>query len=227
MTEWLISTYWICLLVGIIYTFASLLLGDVMHFHFPGHTGGFTGGHGGFSHDYGVHGHGGHGVARGSTSGNTQILFGPFSPLVVAFFLTCFGAFGVVMRQVFSSALLNLGFALLLGVILAWLLIVVGNRLLGGLQVSSEVHVQELIGTEAEVTVGIPETGIGQIAYVAMGGRSIAPARSDDQTPIARFTTVQITRVVGNIFFVRPVVDEQLRALDRRLPAETVTPSRE
>ena len=79
---------------------------------------------------------------------------------------------------------------------------------------------QALIGVEAEVTVAIPESTLGEIAYVAMGGRSVAPARSEDQVPIPRFSTVRITRVVGNIFFVRPVVEEQLRALDPQIPGE-------
>ncbi len=195
----------------------------------PVMSGDFTSGGGsGFSHNYGVGGHGGHGEAHGTTSGSGVVIFTPFSPLVIAFFLTCFGAIGVLMQHILSGHLvLGMAAALALALMLAWMLLVLGNKVIGGMQASSEVHVQALIGTEAEVTVAIPETAVGEIAYVAMGGRSVAPARSEDQLPIPRFSTVRITRVVGNIFFVRPVVEEQLRALDTLMPSDNLTHPRE
>ena len=222
MEDWITTAYWFCLLVGILYTVLALLLGGIANF--AGHAAGFHAGSGGFSHNYGVSGHSGHGDSHGSTPGGGQVIFGPFSPLVIAFFLTCFGAFGVLMQLVYHvEIVLGLGVSLAMALVMAWVLIMLGNRLIGGMQSSSEVHVQALIGTEAEVTVAIPETAIGEVAYVAMGGRSVSPARSEDQTPIPRFSTVRITRVVGSIFFVRPVVDEQLRALDTLMPNDSVT----
>ncbi len=222
MEDWITATYWVCMLVGVIYTTLALLLGGIADF--SGHTGSFGAGHGGFSHDYGVGGHGGHGATNASSQQGGPVIFGPFSPLVIAFFLTCFGACGIVMRQVFHLfPALGVLIAVALAIVLAWILIVLGNRLFGSMQVSSEVHLQSLIGTEAEVTVAIPATSIGEIAYVAMGGRTVAPARSEDQTPIARFTTVRISRVVGNFFFVRPAVEEQLRTLDTIQPGSSKT----
>ena len=139
MENWITTAYWICLLVGILYTVLALLLGGIADF--AGHVGGFhAGGGGGFSHNYGVGGHGGHGEAHGSTPGGGQVIFTPFSPLVIAFFLTCFGAFGVLLQLVYHVQLaLGLGVALALALVLAWSLIVLGNRLIGGMQASSEV----------------------------------------------------------------------------------------
>ena len=211
--DWVTATYWICLLVGIIYTVASFILGGIADV--SGHFGDLSGGHGGFSHDYGVNGHGGHGETSGSFNNDGQLIFGPFSPLVISFFLTIFGAAGIVLsRMLLAPVLLSLPAAVAAAVALAWLLIVLGNRLFGNMHVSSEIRQHTLIGTEAEVTVAIPESSIGEIAYVAMGSRNVAPARSEDLAPIPRFATVRIARIVGNIFFVRLVVEEQLRARD-------------
>jgi membrane protein implicated in regulation of membrane protease activity len=137
------------------------------------------------------------------------MLFGPFSPLVIAFFLTCFGAVGIMCTSLGGIFLkLALPASMVSGFILAWLLIMAFNKLLGGLHSSSEIRLASLVGCEAEVTVAVPETGVGEIAFVAMGSRNVGAARSDDQTPIARFTAVRISRVVGSTFFVRPVADE-------------------
>jgi len=217
--DWITPAYWICLLVGIIYTASAFLLGGFAHLHLPGH-GLHVGGHTGFSHNYGVGGHGGHGEAHGSAHNGGPVIFTPLSPLVIAFFLTCFGAVGIVAARVLGSpTYLGLLIAVGAAFALAWLLIVTGNRLLGGMEASSEIRINSLVGTEAEVTVAISETGIGEIAYIAMGSRNVGPARSDEHVLIPRFATVRIARVVGNIFFVRQVVEDKLHTLDEPVPA--------
>jgi len=208
--------YGVCLLVGIIYTVAAFLLGSLGDF--SGGHGDFGGHPGDFSHDYGV-GTGGHGEALGSTATGGEILFGPFSPLVIAFFLTCFGGVGMLVTvagkgSLFASPLVSLPIAAASGFILAWLLAVVFNRLLGGMASSSEVRLSTLVGTDAEVTVTIPPMSVGEIAYIAMGSRYVTPARSEEQIPIPRYATVRITRIVGNTFFVRQGVEDQLRNME-------------
>jgi membrane protein implicated in regulation of membrane protease activity len=213
--------YGICLLVGVIYTVAAFLLGSFADF--GGHDGDMGGPAGEFSHDYGVD-TGGSGSALGSTAVGGEVLFGPFSPLVIAFFLTCFGGVGILVTIAWNlPPLISLPIAAVSGFLLAWLLTLMFNRLLGGMASSSEVRLNTLVGTDAEVTVAIPPIGVGEIAYIAMGSRYVTPARSDEQSPIPRYATVRITRIVGNTFFVRPAVEEQLRDLgDAPQPVESV-----
>lgn len=206
-TGWVLSAYWVCLMVGIAYTVISLLLGGGHGTHLDG------GGHGG---DLGA---GGHDSLQGNID-TGQVLFGPFSPLVIAFFLTCFGATGVLLTPIFKQ-FITLPAATSSGFILAWLLITFFNKFLGAMQSSSEVKLYTLIGYEGEVTVQIPSDGIGEIAYVAMGSRYVAPARSEEHIVIPRFAGVRITRLVGSMFYVRPLVEEQLRHIDTT-PVETV-----
>ena len=213
--------YGICLLVGIIYTIASFLLGSLGDL--GGHSGDVGGGDmgdmggqpGDFSHSYGVE-TGGHGEAQGAAGVGGEVLFGPFSPLVIAFFLTCFGGVGLILTKIPLTAnpYLNMPVAAVSGFLLAWLLVSVFNRVLGGMASSSEVRLNTLVGTEAEVTVAIPPMGIGEISYIAMGSRYVTPARNEEQVPIPRYAVVRITRIVGNSFFVRPAVEEQLRAME-------------
>ncbi len=201
--DWIVSAYWICLIIGVGYTIISFVLGEIGSI---GHVGDAQGG---FSHDYGVHGHGGHGEASGTDSGGSTLLFGPFSPLVIAFFLTAFGAAGLIITRLWPQKpgaepnfYLPLALALVAGFVLAWLLYLFFNRVLGRLQSSSEVRLHTLVGTEAEVTVAIPEVGTGEIAYVAMGSRCLTPAQSEHHLAIPRFATVRVVRIVGNIFHV-------------------------
>jgi hypothetical protein len=76
---------------------------------------------------------------------------------------------------------------------------------IAAVQSSSEVKMLNMVGETAEVTVAIPATGIGEIAYVAMGSRNLSPAQTDGGEEIPRFSNVRITRVSGNIFFVNKI----------------------
>ncbi len=220
--EWVITAYWICLIVGIGYTILSFILGEVggafghvghLHVGHFGHGGGHVGQ---VSHTYGVHGSGQHGQGVGKSIGADQsdsAIFGPFSPLVIAFFLTCFGATGIILTKLGFFGVLAIVCALAAGTVLAWLLLNFFNKVLGNLQSSSEVRLSALVGEEAEVTVAIPEQGFGEIAYVAMGQRITAPARSNEAVLIPRFAAVRITRIVGNNFYVSKRIEDDLHAV--------------
>lgn len=212
--DWVQNAYWLCFIVGVCYTIIAFILGGI-------------GGHGDMTHlgHLGHFDHAGHAGDQGMADDAGQVIFGPFSPLVISFFLTCVGATGIITTGMFHfSIALSLPAALASGFVLAWLLITVFNRLLGGMQSSSEVRLYSLIGSEGEVTVDIPENGIGEIAYVAMGSRYVAPARSDTQARISRFAGVRITRLVGNMLYVSPLVEEQLRNLDSASDEKVAVP---
>ncbi len=188
--------YWICLIIGVAYTIITAALGGISGII------GHAGDSGSVSNSYGADGStGGHGTAS-SADFDGSIIFGPFSPLVIAFFLTSFGGSGLVYVKYIPNSVLSLPAAIVTAIIFAWLLILFFNRVIAAVQSSSEVRILNMVGETAEVTVTIPATGMGEIAYVAMGSRNVSPARTDSGTDIPRFSNVRITRVSGNIFFV-------------------------
>ncbi|HOS42470.1 MAG TPA: hypothetical protein PK794_02150 [Armatimonadota bacterium] len=229
MDAMLIAAYWICLAVGVGYTILAFILGE---FSAAGHAGDASGD---FTHEYGVGGAGGHGEATGVDGGGTTLLFGPFSPMVIAFFLTAFGASGLILNTLIGefwpktwpplSPAWPLMMAIGLGFVLAWLIVLFFNRVIANFQSSSEVRLHTLIGTEAEVTVAIPATGTGEVAYVAGGSRNLTPASSADHEAIPRFATVRIVRIVGNLFQVKPVAAETLPELDEPAPSAAGPPA--
>lgn len=213
MDGFMINAYWLCLAIGIGYTIVAFALGEFSSV--IGHAGDMSGGHGGdFSHTYGVDGQSGHGTASGTDITDGSMSLGPFSPLVIAFFLTTFGASGILLSKAPVLGTLSILFAGVISVLLAWGFISFFNRVLGSMAVSSEVRVASLIGMEAEVTVAIPAQGVGEIAYIAMGSRSTAPARSEEPIPIPRYATVHIARIAGNMLYVRPIPEEQPEPLN-------------
>ena len=70
-------------------------------------------------------------------------------------------------------------------------------------QGSSEVHLMDIVGAAAEVTTPIPADSVGEVAFVAQGGRVTYTAKSASGLPIARGTTVVIEKVVGGVAVVR------------------------
>ncbi len=128
----------------------------------------------------------------------------PLSPITIASFITAFGAFGIVATQLFSaSAQLSLVWAAAGGLIVAAIAHFAFGFLLST-QASSEVRRQDIVGATAEVITPIPAEGLGQIAFVARGGRMTYGARSEEETAIRRGTVVTIVEVVGNVALVRP-----------------------
>ncbi len=125
------------------------------------------------------------------------------SMLAIASFVSSFGAFGLVSATLFGAGTLaSLMSALLGGVVFG----VAGQLFFLYIlspTVSSEVHRTTLIGQVGEITVPIPDGGVGQIALVAEGSRMTYPARaSEDVCAIARGTPVRIDRLVGGVAYV-------------------------
>lgn len=175
--------YAICLVVGLVFTVFSAVLG---HF-FGGHDSIDAGGHAesGLSH-----------------TGEPGISF--LSPVVLASFVTAFGAVGLILTKIdathsiWISAPISAvsGFVIAMGVL--WLF----NLMFSKTQGSSESRVATLIGQTAAIITPIPENGVGEISYVQSGSRYTAAARSEKGRIIAAGKTVKITRIVGSQFFV-------------------------
>lgn len=187
--------YLICFGVGLLFTLVSAVLGHAF------------GGHGDVGHDAGGHGgHGGHaqGHAEGGGGASDMPGFAPLSPTTIASFVTAFGGFGMIFSQfeatrawwISGPLALASGLGIAAGVF--WLFSLIFRKT----QASSEGRVEELAGLDATVITPIAANGVGEIAYVQLGSRYSAPARSEGGATFASGATVKITRVVGTQFYV-------------------------
>jgi hypothetical protein len=70
-------------------------------------------------------------------------------------------------------------------------------------QASSHARAGEEIGLEAEVTIPIPNGGLGEIAYVVRGTRFNNPARSVDGKELPAHLAVKIVEKTGNTYVVQ------------------------
>ncbi len=172
----------LCLLAGLFYAIISVFLGS------------FTGGHDYSGTDAGGTGHG--------VSG--ELHFSPMSPMVIATFVTTFGAGGLAASTgmgltVLPAVMVATGSGLGFGA-LAFLIF---RKVYSATQSSSEVEVATLVGTLAEVITPIGKDLVGEIVYVSKGSRFTGPARSAEEGELAKNTPVEIVRIVGNTFFVK------------------------
>ena len=122
----------------------------------------------------------------------------PISPITISSFITAFGAFGIIARQLFgASGPISLLAATASGLVLAGAMFLFYSRFLIGSQGSSEVRVSRLAGLTAHVVTPIAADGIGEIAIVAQGSRVTYPARSSQRTAIKRGSLVVIDQMMG------------------------------
>jgi hypothetical protein len=136
----------------------------------------------------------------------TDLPVSPLSPTVIATFLTGFGGGGMLANSYFQ---LSVGrgvlVALLTGFLLSCGTFAVLTLLFRSTQAGSEYSLSDLTGRVVQVITPIPENGTGEVALVVKGTRVIGPARSEDGKAVTRNAPVEIVRVVGNMYFVRPV----------------------
>jgi membrane protein implicated in regulation of membrane protease activity len=127
------------------------------------------------------------------------------SPVAIASFVTAFGAFGLIGLGLFNAtARGSLAWAGLGGLSVALLAHFAFFYFLIKPQGSSEVRLRDIVGALAEVTTPIPAQSVGEVAFVAQGGRLTYTAKSASGAPIPRGTTVVIEKVVGGVAVVRP-----------------------
>jgi hypothetical protein len=82
-------------------------------------------------------------------------------------------------------------------------------KILYSQQASSELRMNALVGTTAEVSVAIPKNGVGQIVVYNRGERTEHIARSAGGTAIARGLPVTITSIGGDSVTVAPVATSE------------------
>ena len=182
--------YFICFGVGLVFTIASAVIGDVFGSGHDAHADIGTGGHAeaGFEHT------GMPGVS-------------PFSPTTIASFITAFGGFGMIFSKIelTRAAWISAPLSALAGLAISAGVFFMFNALFSKTQSSSESRVATLVGASATVITPIPQHGVGEIAYVHGGSRYTAPARSESGAAVLNGQTVKINRVVGTQFYVVPI----------------------
>jgi membrane protein implicated in regulation of membrane protease activity len=137
--------------------------------------------------------------------GHPEVNVPSLSPVTVASFVTAFGAFGLIALGLFdTTARWSLAWAAGGGLVVAVIAHFAFGYFLIAPQGSSEVKLRDIVGAAAEVITPIPADSVGEVAFVAQGGRMTYTAKSATGTPIARGTTVVIEKVIGGVAVVRP-----------------------
>ncbi len=126
-----------------------------------------------------------------------------FSTRIIAAFLTAFGVGGVVGRYYGLSHPVSSGIGVVFGVVMSSVVYQFA-KILYSQQASSELHMSNLVGTTAEVSVAIPANGVGQIVVYSRGERTEHIARAAGGSAIMRGAQVTIMSVGGESVTVTP-----------------------
>ena len=178
---------------GVLYAVIILIGGGLGHLHLPGLHFDVGGSHVGPIH-----------ADLSAGAGPPETNIPSLSPVTVASFVTAFGAFGLIATTLFStSARASLLWATAGGLVIAIIAHFAFGYFLIAPQGSSEVRMKDIVGAVAEVITPIPADSVGEVAFVAQGGRVTYTAKSAGAVPIARGTTVVIEKVVGGVAVVR------------------------
>ena len=165
---------------GLLFLLMMLFVGDLFGGDHDIHGGDVGGDHGDLGHE------GGPGI---------------FSARIMASFLTAFGVGGVVARYYELSHPAAAGCGVVTGVVMSGIVYQFA-KILYSQQASSEVRMSRLIGKTAEVTIGIPQDGMGQVTLEYGGERTTQIARSSDGSVIPPGTAVVIKALRGDSMIV-------------------------
>jgi membrane protein implicated in regulation of membrane protease activity len=164
---------------GLLFLLVMLFVGDLFGGDHEVHVG-EVGDHGDFGHE-----------------GGPSV----FSARIIASFLTAFGVGGVVARYYGLAHPAAAGCGVVAGVVMSGLVYQFA-KILYAQQASSEVRMGRLVGKTAEVTVGIPQGGVGQVTLEYGGERTTQIARSRDGGPIPPGAEVVVTDLRGDSVIV-------------------------
>ncbi len=168
---------------GLIFLLVMLFVGDLFGGDHDLHAGDMGGGHGDVGHEGGP---------------------GLFSARIMASFLTAFGVGGMVARYYDLAHPAAAGCGVVTGAVMSGIVYQFA-KILYSQQASSEVQMAGLIGRTAEVTIGIPQGGMGQVTLEYGGERTTQIARSKDGTAIVPGAAVVVTDLLGDSIIVERV----------------------
>ncbi len=124
------------------------------------------------------------------------------SSRVLSVFVTAFGAFGALGDRLGYSLAASIGLGFGGGIIFAGVVFAFA-RFLYGQQASSHVEIGDLVGKTAEVFIGIPKGGLGQVRCRLGDSMVEKIARARDNEEIPANTLVKIEEIVGDTLLVR------------------------
>ncbi len=205
----LYDIYMASMILGAGYVVVSAVLGN---FHFSassdagtGDVGGGTGGdigHGGLDAGAGDRDAGGGDIGHDMAHDTGHVVdatderrraFSAFSPTIISSFMAGTGVVGLVLHKGYEwDDRVSLLPAIGGGLVLAYVLMAVYNKLAAAASGSSHATVRELIGMKAEVTTPIGADSPGEVAYVLKGSRFSRSARSANGQAIGRGEKVTI-----------------------------------
>lgn len=192
-TDVLEFIYYVCFFLGLGFTVLSALLSGIFEGHLGPHVdmGDAHVDLGGIQTDA---------AHAGPTDG--AVHYSPLSPVSIALFFTTFGGIGLLMKKMGQPAVLQIPAAAFSGMLVGGLVAFAFFKVMQATQASSHARAGEEIGFEAEVTIPIPNDGLGEIAYVVRGSRFNSPARTVDGKELPAGVTVKIVRQTGNTYLV-------------------------
>jgi membrane protein implicated in regulation of membrane protease activity len=157
---------------GFVFVIASSILGDIFE-------------HGDLGHDADGHG------------GGPSIL----SSRILSVFVTAFGCFGAIGVHLGYGVGLSTAMGFGGGILFAAVIYAFASFLYGQ-QASSHVHVGDLVGNTAQVSVAIPPGGMGQVRCTLGDTVVEKVARAADNGEIPVNTLVKITTIIGEVVLV-------------------------
>jgi hypothetical protein len=186
--------YLVCFFLGLGFAVLSALMAGV----FGGHAGPHVDVGGAEVDLGGIHTNGTH---VGPTDGSVH--FSPLSPVSIALFVTTFGGIGLLLKKFGTPTVVQLPIAAVSGIVVGGLVSYAFYKIMQATQGSSHPRTGEEIGIEAEVTVPIPNDGVGEIAYVVRGTRFTNQARTVDGKELPAHVVVKIVKQVGTTYHVQ------------------------
>jgi membrane protein implicated in regulation of membrane protease activity len=165
---------------GLLFLLVMLFVGEVFGGDHDLHAGDVAAGHGDVGHE-----------------GGPSI----FSARIMASFLTAFGVGGVVARYFDLSHPVASGTGVVFGVVMAGVVYLFA-RALYSQQASSIVSLSALVGHSGEVSVRIPDGGVGQVALTMGGELTTQIARSVDGRGIPPGARVVVKELRGDSLIV-------------------------
>ncbi len=177
------KVYTIMFWVGVIYTLATFIIGDLLGaIHLGGHID---------SHD----------LSNGVT------VF-PLKPITIVSFITVFGGIGLLGTSYKLNVIIIFIIAIISGGIVSFILYRFVLIPLYKAQNTSAVSQAKLIGMEAKVISPILEDSFGTISYTVNGSKYNAPAQHINKKSVSQGENVMIYEIKGNVFYVQPLDDK-------------------
>lgn len=182
--------YFVCFFLGLGFAVLSGLLSGVFTGHAEAHFG---------------PGHVDGGGALDGTHSAGDVQYSPLSPVTIAMFIATFGGVGILLKKMGTPAIVHIPAAALAALVVGGLVSILFYKIMVATQASSHARSNEAVGTDAEVTIPIPNQGLGEVAYTLRGSRYTNPARTEDGKELPAHAVVKIVKQVGTTFVVQKV----------------------